>query len=59
MSAKMLNCNHRHVVFTIPQELRKYFALDRSLLDLLFEGVADTIFFILASKTGLKIIYPA
>jgi len=43
MSAKLLECPHRHVVFTIPEELRKYFALDRSLLNLLFEAAADTI----------------
>jgi hypothetical protein len=59
MSAKMLDCSHRHVVFTIPEELRKYFALYRSLLDLLFKGVTDTIFFTLASKIGLKTTSPA
>ena len=26
ISAKLIDCSHRHVVFTIPTELRKYFA---------------------------------
>jgi hypothetical protein len=45
MSAKLLDCAHRHVVFTIPQELRPYFAFNRSLLDLLFKSAANTLFF--------------
>ena len=45
MSAKLIKGEHRHVVFTIPEELRKYFAHDRTLLNLLFEAAADTIFF--------------
>jgi len=43
MSAKLLKCSHRHIVFTVPEELRKYFAYDRSLLNLLFEAAAETI----------------
>jgi len=43
MSAKLLKCPHRHVVFTIPEELRKYFAYDRNLLNLLFNAAAETI----------------
>jgi hypothetical protein len=43
MSAKLLKCSHRHVVFTIPEEPRKYFAFDRSLLNLLFEAASNTI----------------
>ncbi len=43
MAAKLLNTSHRHVVFTIPQELRKYFALDRKLLGLLFKAADNTI----------------
>jgi hypothetical protein len=45
MSKKLINCNHRHVVFTIPQQLRKFFALDRKLLNLLFKAAANTIYF--------------
>lgn len=40
---KLLNCRHRHVVFTIPQELREYFRKDRSLLDILFKSAAQVI----------------
>jgi hypothetical protein len=43
MSSKLLNCAHRHVVFTIPEVLRKYFAFDRSLLNLLFDAAAETL----------------
>jgi hypothetical protein len=43
MSSKLLNCAHRHVVFTIPEVLRKYFAYDRNLLNLLFEAAAETV----------------
>lgn len=43
ISAKLLDCSHRHVVFTIPDVLRKYFAIDRSLLDLLFHAASETI----------------
>lgn len=45
MSAKLLDCEHRHVVFTIAEELRYYFAHDRCLLHLLFEAVENTISF--------------
>jgi len=43
MTATLLDCPHRHVVFTIPEELRKYFAFDRTLLNVLFEAASDTI----------------
>lgn len=42
------NCNHRQIVFTIPEQLRKYFFFpfgDR--IDLLFYAVRDTIYSIL------------
>ncbi|UZW14186.1 transposase [Clostridium pasteurianum] len=35
MVARLINSKHRHMVFTIPQELRIYFARDRKLLSLL------------------------
>ncbi len=44
ISSKLIRCNHRHVVFTIPEELRIFFRKDRSLLHLLFSASADTIF---------------
>jgi hypothetical protein len=58
MSAKLIKGVHRHVVFTIPQELRKYFAYNRNLLNLLFEAAANTIFFNLGRPTSLKTISP-
>jgi hypothetical protein len=44
ISSKMIRCTHRHIVFTIPEELRIFFRKDRSLLNLLFEASAQTIF---------------
>ena len=43
MSFKLVNCQHRHCVFTIPQELRHFFLEDRNLLDCLFHSVRDVI----------------
>ena len=50
MSAKLIDCEHRHVVFTIAEELRPYFAYDRTLLSILFEAVADTLTFCFAKR---------
>lgn len=41
--SKLFRCNHRHVVFTIPEELRGYFRNNRKLLDLLFKASSITI----------------
>ena len=43
MSFKLLNCRHRHCVFTIPEQLRIFFLKDRSLLSDLFHSVRDVI----------------
>ena len=43
VKSKLINCNHRHIVFTIAEELRIYFRRDRILLNLLFESAAETI----------------
>ena len=43
IAAKLINCHHRHIVFTIPQELRLLFRKDRSLLDILFKASAQVI----------------
>lgn len=43
ISAKLINCKHRHIVFTIPDELRIYFRKDRLLLNVLFHSSAQTI----------------
>lgn len=42
-AAKLINCKHRHIVFTIPEELRIFFRKDRSLLDILFTSAAQTV----------------
>ena len=43
MSFKLVNCVHRHCVFTIPQELRHFFLEDRDLLNCLFSAVRSVI----------------
>ncbi|MDA3845697.1 MAG: transposase [Vallitaleaceae bacterium] len=43
MSAKLIQCTHRHCVFTIPEELRHFFFEDRSLLNCLFNAVRSVI----------------
>lgn len=43
ISFKLIQCKHRHLVFTIPTELRNYFRYDRSLLNILFEASSKTI----------------
>lgn len=43
VSAMTFSCKHRHVVFTIAEELRYFFERDHSLLDLLFIASRNTI----------------
>ena len=43
MVSKLVNSVHRHMVFTIPQELRKLFQKNRKLLSLLPKCAADTL----------------
>ena len=43
MSAKLIRTKHRHIVFTIPEELREYFQKDRKLLGLLPQCAAEVI----------------
>lgn len=43
MSFKLVNCVHRHCVFTIPEELRHFFLEDRELLNCLFSSVRSVI----------------
>lgn len=43
ISAKFINCKHRHIVFTIPDVLRNHFRLYRHLLHLLFQAAANTV----------------
>lgn len=41
--SKLLNCSHRHIVFTIPAELRPLFRLERQLLSVLFTASSSTL----------------
>ena len=41
--SKLFNWRHRHVVFTVPEDLRGFFRNDRSLLNLLFKASSITI----------------
>lgn len=43
IASKCINCKHRHLVFTIPKELRVFFRKDRSLLNLLFDASSQTL----------------
>ena len=50
---KCINVTHRHIVFTISEKLRKYFLIDRSLIDCLFKSVED-VFNYMAYKQAPK-----
>ncbi len=41
--SKLIRWKHRHVVFTIPEDLRRYFRQDRKRLNLLFKASSITI----------------
>lgn len=43
ISLKLVQCPHRHCVFTIPEQLRVFFRKDRSLLNCLFSAVRDVV----------------
>ena len=43
ISKKIIRCKHRHIVFTIPEQLRIYFLEDRNLLNLLFDAASETV----------------
>ena len=43
MSFKLIQCTHRHCVFTIDEDLRHFFLKDRSLLDCLFNAVRSVV----------------
>lgn len=43
MSFKLIQCTHRHCVFTIDENLRHFFLEDRSLLNCLFSAVRSVI----------------
>lgn len=43
ISFKLINCTHRHLVFTIDDSLRQFFLDDRSLLNCLFSSVRSVL----------------
>ena len=43
ITKKMIRCKHRHIVFTIPEQLRIFFLEDRNLLNGLFYAASETI----------------
>ena len=43
MLASLINTKHRHIVFTIPEELRKFFGVDRQRLKILPKCAAETV----------------
>lgn len=53
--SKLFKAKHRHVVFTMPEELRRFFREDRKRLNLLFKASQLTIEYIFKTKhKGLK-----
>ena len=58
ISSKLINCKHRHVVFTIPKELRPYFMNYPELLNVLFKAASDTIMFYFSHKAKSKNLKP-
>lgn len=43
ISAKLIRCKHRHIVFTIPSQLRIFFRHNRSLLHCLFKASSQVL----------------
>lgn len=58
LSSKLINCSHRHLVFTIPKELRNYFRKDRSLIHLLFKASTQTLLSWFASQNKKEHFIP-
>lgn len=56
---KIFKYKHRHVVFTIPEELRSFFRMDRKRLNYLFEASSITIKFWIKEKYKKYDITPA
>mgnify|MGYP002646324424 FL=1 len=57
--SKLFRCKHRHVVFTIPDELRIYFREDRKRLNFLFKAASITINSWFENKYKKKELIPA
>ena len=57
--SKLFKCKHRHVVFTIPDELRVYFRQDRKRFNYLFKAASITVNYWIKEKYKKKDIIPA
>ena len=57
--SKLIKCNHRHVVFTIPKELRIFFLKDRKRLNYLFKAASITVNYWIKNKYKKKDLIPA
>lgn len=57
--SKLINYSHRHVVFTIPEDLRGFFRNNRNLLNLLFQASSITIKYWFKTKYKHQIVTPA
>lgn len=57
--SKLIRCKHRHVVFTIPEELRRFFREDRKRLNLLFNAASITIKYWFKEKYKKDELIPA
>lgn len=55
VSRKLLDVNHRHFVFTIPEEFRYLFRLYRGLYDVLFISVNESFLKLLSSKISKRL----
>ena len=59
IKSKLFRWKHRHVVFTLPEELRGYFRNNRKLLNLLFKASSETIKCWFNEKYKKKNLIPA
>lgn len=57
ITKKMIRCKHRHIVFTIPEQLRIFFLEDRNLLNGLFYAALETILSWFYDLKNLKTFY--
>lgn len=53
-----MKTKHRHLIFTIPKELRSYFQKDRFMLNFLFEAVNKTITFVFTKMNKFEQFTP-
>ena len=55
---KLINCKHRHIVFTIPQQLRHYFLDFPQLLNCLFTAAEQSIAYFFHKRAPRKNLVP-